>query len=803
MQCAWPKFARPAVRGFARPLLNQHNRIGIHSASWPAFLRLTVPPKNPIRQLQRRYTALQTSPATSLPGTPPGPHQAGQFESPVLESAGEETYPDQIISSAEVGRTAAQAIRFSIQQDNLGAAFLIIQSWYHARHPNSPLHAQKMSFLGDPTGNLIPFGKSVTSRLPAHSLLHALIRNGEVEKASQLVQGMISMGTRVKSRSLEAALKGFENHASSSPPNNLSSLIPLKSLDSTLIRPHMSHNAHITGGALRILQAARRSGGRSTGRMYRYLIALCIINGEIILASLLFGVLLRDWQAREKAKAAAATAAATILSSEPSELPEYVAQAPAPQSQELKSMCNYISWNFSQPHVNDESSKLAFSASLQALANLANDMDEKRLSVNLEPLIVAMYNCPRTTQMVWVSQNSMPPRRVEAYTYFHDVLERLISSLPDREREQEQIRFINGPPKYNIPQPLEPVNHLTYNALLHYSLRHQRSIDSARFVLTNMLERLEDALRVRQIQAKKGMTSILDRAAKDFPSGEVEALMKEVGLTPVTLAELLNVPEGRPLNTYALSARIALLVSKGEIQTIIDALPTILPGLFPPPAPKGTPRVVAIRAANKWREDSLEKAVKLGPVVFTALLNALRKNGSTGLAESVFVYGLEAEKKSFDLDVSREKERAGTRRILVRPWCLPVHAYTTMIQAYDNERRRRSLQKPYAKGWGLTLEGTSRPGHTSDDGSDPVRRDVLARRMILETYHLMMAASQKIATRLKKLEELVQAGMKASLDGATKQKLDIKIVLGLGQGKNDFNPPEPDIWFFESLLDIF
>ena len=67
-------------------------------------------------------------------------------------------------------------------------------------------------------------------------------------------------------------------------------------------------------------------------------------------------------------------------------------------------------------------------------------------------------------------------------------------------------------------------------------------------------------------------------------------------------------------------------------------LPKMLPGLYPPPAPHGTPFEESLKMKARRRESGLPRAVVLGPVVFSARLHALSKLGKTGLAEDVFLY---------------------------------------------------------------------------------------------------------------------------------------------------------------------
>ncbi|KAF8169502.1 hypothetical protein BJ912DRAFT_999605 [Pholiota molesta] len=660
MQCTWPQLARLAFRGFARPSSTNrtptHGRLATHSALWLSALFL---------QHRRLYVSVQTSRDTPS-------SSAVSSSGPLLDSTADgfsfEKLSKPGYSHAEIGRNAAQAVRVSMQLGNHHDAFLIVQSLYLSRLDHSRLASdsknektrlsalRRMSYRGIIHEDRIEFDKRVSPRLSAHALLHSLIRRGESQRAEDFVSGMASLGTRVRSRSLEAVLEGLADRSSSSPPTHLIPLNRLDPLGVTTLKPHLATNNELTAGALRILQTARRPGGRSTNRMYRYY-SRC---------------------AREKAKEAAAASC-------PAGLPESMNNAPLPNVKDLRRICAFITWNFSTP-MTDASSKVAFADSLQALANLVHDMDEGRLCVPLEPVITAISKCPRTRESVWISEKGVGLKQV---------LDRLITSLPDREREQERQRQEAEINTDQTRRPGEPINPFTYNALLHYTLRH--------------------------------------------------CIRSSARSSSASFDELVCTPEDE-LNPYALSSRITLMVSMGQSKAVIEALPKILPGLYPPASPQGTPTIVAMKAAEKWREDGLSKAVRLGPVVFVALLNALRKDGRTGLAESVFLYGLEAEKRSFETDVSTQE-----MTVVIRP--------------------------AIAIKWGLTPEGAPLR-YTLKDGKpvDPVKRNVLGRRMIVQMRQ-------------------------GEMDGSMKGKPHLEI--DMGRGTHGYAPPEADVWFFESLLSMF
>ncbi|KAF8966423.1 hypothetical protein BDZ97DRAFT_682889 [Flammula alnicola] len=753
MQCAWPQLTRLVFRGIGRPWPATHlahrniqSYLKVASAPWPTSLR---PIHSNFPVSRRLYSVAQTtSSPPNLTTLPPPSYPNTQPEVSTEPPEDESQFQSLSFSHAEIGRVAAQAVRVSIRQGNLADAYLVVRSLHYARLSDrkAPLSVQR--FLGEIKDSAIPFDSNISPRLPSHTLLHGLIRLGLFQEASKLAQNMMDQGIRVRCKSLETTMLGLLETSRSQPPGLFSPLISLKSIDVTNVKPLMSAGNENTQHALLLLQAARRSGQRSTHNMFKYLMTLCIINGEIILGSLLFGVLVRDWQAREMKKHLANTLSPSIV------------EAPRPILEDLKPICEFVNWNLKADRT-DESSELVFSASLQALANLAYTLDKRQIPFNLESVITSLYNCPRTSEKVWIPGESDkdPPRLVDAYDYFHDVLDRLIHDLPSRGRES--MPFTPSEPLNMV----DPLNMWSYNALLHYSLRHRHSIERARMLLTHMKQH-----RYEPLDPNNTTTfNILDRARKDFPKGEIPILMAELGIEPPSsLPELAEAPAAE-LDPHALSTRITVLIRSGQPQAAVDATVSLLPGLFPPSHPPGTPRDVIETFDAKYREEHLDRAVLLGPVVFTSILNAFRKSGRTGLAERIFLYALEAENRSFQL--------RGEKDDVVKPWCLPVHAYTTMVQVYANERRKMHAKKNIAIGWGLTPDGRPLTGKEAR-----VPRHKLARRMIVLMYRSMKAAPEAIHRRVAELRRRNCA---------------------LHVTHRQLEPPMPDVWFFQALLDVF
>ncbi|KJA13787.1 hypothetical protein HYPSUDRAFT_72861 [Hypholoma sublateritium FD-334 SS-4] len=761
MQCNWQPLARLAFRGFARPWPPSrtiHTSLKTTPPPWPTVSKTPLHSPSSFRLLTHRRLSSAVQLSHSSKFTTPPPPEILNINTDRTKAL-DPTEPS--FTPAEVGRSAAQAVRQSVREGNFPDALIIVRSLYYARLGPGGIRTSEpvRRFLTEIESSPIPFNRAVSPRLPAHALLHALVRRGEHQNAAKLAQQMLESGTNVRSASMAAVLRGLRDAALNSPPTVLEPIAPLPRPGASRMQPHMRGNAELTGAALMLVQAARGARQRSTRRMYRYLITLCIINGEIILGSLVFGVMLREWQARQQAEIAIPAAA-----------PLVDAAAPPPRLCDMNELLTFINWNLSAPQT-DDSSRAAFSASLQALANLAHAMDKRYLALNLESLIAAIYRCPRTKEKVWIpgKKPGSPAVQVDGYQYLHATLDRLILSLPKRDYDGGPVGSGDQSAKSG-EDVIQPLNPRAYNSLLNYALRHRHALSRADIVLTRMLQHPDAHLAENMALTH----NIMDRARNDWPKTTIDKMEAAIGLAPPgadVISALLDAPDAE-LDKHALSTQITTLVRLGQLGDIVSVLPKMLPGLYPPQTPHGTPFEESLKMKARHRESGLARAVALGPVVFSTLLHALRKLGKTGLAEDVFLYGLEAEARSFE---------AEGHATVLRPWCLPVQAYTTMIQVYNDERGRG--KKLYVVGWGLTDDGTRIEWSQQ---RARVHRADLARKMIVLMYRTMMAAPSTITSRLAELDALAAQG-----------RCTVEIA------RRQLEPPVPDAWFFENLVDIF
>lgn len=438
------------------------------------------------------------------------------------------------------------------------------------------------------------------------------------------------------------------------------------------LRPN-STNSQSTQAALSLLLAARQYRHRRTERMYKDLIAACILNGEIIVAALLFGLIVRDWQ--HKAIQAAQEDTQERLANpvgvskwSPRTRPDAV--YPSPQL--MRSILQTVETGLSQTS-DDPSSKDELRRSLQALAHFAMLLDERQLPFPaLVPLIQALMRCPRVDEEVSIIWKGVP-RQVNAYRYFHSVLKRLIEDLPTKKPSTDS----------SLNDRMPPLSLSSYNTLLQYAYRYRHSTRLGGKIFDHM-SRIRDPplkpdtvtynimLRSGTLLRQPDITKLaLDKLRERPKSTESDASTTAFGS--------LEFSSLSP-DIYTITSFITYLASTNRADDVAAVLFDILPELSIISHPSWAELSVTQRhhLFHQSRAAYMERAVKLGPWFFAALLNALQKAGKTGLTERVWFLAKAAERASWNTKLYPQ----------VKPWCLPVHAYTSMMKCYAAEGRK-------------------------------------------------------------------------------------------------------------------
>ena len=509
----------------------------------------------------------------------------------------------------------------------------------------------------------ISFGQPVPTRLASHSFLHSLVKAGLPTKAAAQAKLMMADGIRIHTKTMESILASTVDQ-SPYPPIQPSKVL-LGKVCSKPLREYPIADTH-TRIAVRLLEEARRRRQERTKRMYDVVINACLIQGEIIVASLLFIMVIKDWQLREALKNQCTN------NSPPGPSEPLTASPLHPTRQIHWSLLERINHNLT---TRKDPQDPAFRNALQALANLAFAVDTGKLPRRLMgSLIKALYSAPESPALVYIGS---PPevQAVNAYKYFHQVLMKLVRDAGgkgDKEKDWATRQTFNVHAR---------------SALLHYCLHHRLSKSHASDILevmkakrrgmtltpVNLLFRGSTLLRDDSIRVDtryRGHTAVSAPIALPSASHAKLPLTRWAHIIDTLKLEYaLQYPSEAMIHTpampdsYTVISLITHLTATDRGHIIAKKLHKIIPEL----------NLVGEGGSKITMEERGRCAVSYGPHFFTTVLNALVKGGKTGYAERVWRLAVVAEKASW-MD--------GTE-----PWLLPIHAYTCMLQLYSKEGR--------------------------------------------------------------------------------------------------------------------
>ncbi|KAJ8502129.1 hypothetical protein ONZ51_g209 [Trametes cubensis] len=713
MPCNWSTTASLLLRGF-HPKASTHFQARLRSSvsqltlrSWRGTVsRSPLHGVGGLRDLSTNAALLanEESPSSSN----------DSIESAILSSTSR-------LSPAQVARAAAQAVRYCIQEGNFGDALYVVNSACHSILQDTlDSNPQRKSQLKP-----IQFGCAVSPRLASHAFLHGLIRAGYTKKAGTYAQLMIRAGIPIRTKTLESLVSSLVT-----PPSALPKLGPFARIIPQ--KPSMDNNSFLhlrskrvpdlcARAAFSLLQEARTFGQKRTQRMYRVLIDTLLLQGEIVVATLLFVLLIKDFETKLSQKAAQDSniddsrhedyiAYEHLRVSPP--LAAALAETPFPNPAIMTDILDVVDRPLSSPTDTER---------LQSLALLAMLLDTGQIGhPRVAAIVSALYRCPRTDAHVWILRDGKPVR-VKAYEYFHAVLKRLIDSLSVKNHVGAVPRF----------------SRRTYNSLLSYALRHRLSPEMASAVLHHMcivrsppvmpdgvtynillrsgtlLRRMdicEKALAAIEAQPQEhsgtAFVELIRRAqvqsvvatGTSRPSQVTESSSGFSSTLERRLAEAFSLPEitdesgskFKP-DRHTLSSLIVHLTSTGRPHAVAAMIWTVMPELaiVDHPAvgrnpPEHLPRLD--------RRKALKRAAEYGPHVYASLITALSKAGQIGLAERVFILGQEVER------ASKGELVPGIARFR-----LTVHSYTALLQAYATLVFKRKRHDPTGCYLGATL----------------------------------------------------------------------------------------------------
>lgn len=617
------------------------------------------------------------------------------------------------LSSPQISRGSATAIRISVARGDTWDGFHLWHSlrWsmYRYGKPGSS-SAPQPPFRTPSPFVPIDFGRPVPTRLAAHSLLHSLLRAGETKMAAKLTERMMADGEELHPLSFDALLCQLNFATSESPQTSydrLPSLTPLRKVrlgSRILDLQYVMPTSPFTRIAVRLLNRAREHRWQRTTSMYESVFRACLIQGEIIVASLLLVLLFKDYQLRHACSRAANKAESVGAQDTMAYVQSKIPEAPTRGFKRLPHHTYFLYRRvaeFSEKHCTQVEDPL-FSEASQALAILASELDARRIRyANLATLIKAMYSYPQCQHTVWITLPSGERQLRNAYRYFNDVLRNLIGSFPDQ--------GLLDPDNSGLPS----LNVQSYNALLHYALRCRHSLELANRTLRHMTEvrnpplaprtstyciLLRSSTLIRRNDIAESVLRIMPwqipdnlqpKAVGRFPLLTIQGRNSRIESSPASsqlgglhrFDELLedtrrydlNIPKPKkPLgpDKTQLSSYMAHLVATGrpDIAADIAAVLILIPEIEKPKELLSPEDISA-----RW-QTSVVRGVTLGPHFFAIALNALRKAGRWRLAERVWELACAAETRILESSVTD-------------PWCLSVHAYTTMLQLYADETK--------------------------------------------------------------------------------------------------------------------
>ena len=668
------------------------------------------------------------------------------------------------LSPSQISRASATAIRISLAR---GATWDAFHLWHSLRWSAHHYFKSSSSTLSrpqfcKPITAFVPidFGQSVSTRFAGHCLLHGLLRAGETKTAALLAEQMMANGEELRPLSFNILLRQLHPLASPGQPRAIYDRFRNGTARNLPLGAGILHLKNVMPGdpytrfAVRLLSNAREHRWQRTTGMYECVIRACLLQGEILVASLLLALLLKDYQLKQACSRVAAEAekveAPDTMAYIQSKLPDAPSRGfrllPARSSRFLyQSVTDFLETHC--VHVDDP----LFPEASQALATLASALDTRTIPyTNLAKLIKVLYSYPQCKHNVWVTGPS-GEQSLNAYRYFHEVLFNLLSSLPDRR-------------SCDVDTPA--LNLQSYNALLNYAMRFRHSVSLADRVLRHMTElrkpplapnmstyntllrgstllrRNELAESILRMMRRRMSGSQVDMFIPHFPFTTPKEMNQRIGpsrtdvplephhrrfcglLKEIREYELV-IPKPKGLlepDNILLTTYKAHLIATGRPDAAAALILRVIPELES--LQRRLPRA---ELSARWSA-CIAGSVTLGPYFFAVALNALHKAGRKRLAERVWALARAAEAKSLE---------PGS----MTPWCLSIHAYTAMLQLYADETR----------GWGSPgqsygpsrkITGTKLAGRPSRP-KDP-RRAQLALHKGMQVYRLLPRAAEKV-----------------------------------------------------------
>jgi hypothetical protein len=466
-----------------------------------------------------------------------------------------------------------------------------------------------------------------------------------------------------------------------------------------------------TAFALELLQAAKESGSQRSNFIFNTLITLCLLNGEIILAALLFGILVKDWEHKSvvltQVTAALPEAPETVETSKDVNKARHydlMSKLSQPQHRTLREIMVPIREKLDKATTEDIGNP-EFQEALQSLAYLASLLDERKLPFEqVSSVIHALANCPTVENWIYVKKGRKVTC-VPANRYFHDVLFRLIRSLPDKNLEKRSVPIPSSRIASIKYQPIHPVHGMqppldlpSYTTLMHYALRNRFSPALAQQVYEHMTIKREHPMRHTRVSHSIFLRAATLYGRKDVTGGAAQVLQDYIGpphqrpvvpnkpkssSLPQSLKHagrsMIKLPPAPPLeivlkDKHMFSTYLSTLLSCNRQKAVYKLMLRLLPYFSRGYHHNNSPLYRSIRR-DTWNQ-SVANAATLGPYVLCAFVIALTRAGYLSKLMALFKMIFLASSKSL------EGEGEG--------WHVTIPLYTAVLQGRYAAHKRCS-----------------------------------------------------------------------------------------------------------------
>ncbi|TFK43087.1 hypothetical protein BDQ12DRAFT_708947 [Crucibulum laeve] len=618
-----------------------------------------------------------------------------------------------------------------------------------------------------------------TCRLTGHTVVHTYIRAGMAREALDLCYKMNKLcGFHIQSKTLEAVIRALEKSGHKIRAMNLQSV---GEHESTFLHSRSCKDPSIRA-LVHLLVTNNNERSRRTDAMFKMLISLCIINGEIIAASLIFGFLAKNWKKKQALEAHLDAVLEERLLPPDSEQ-SFIQdrnnrrkEALFPHREYMYTTLRVIEKTLSAER-HDDTHYVSVSACAQTVANFAGMLARREIPFSeISFLIKTMYNSRNMGHTVYIRGWNDGVKKRSLSHYLDQVLEELLHTLPstDPVPPRESLPHVHQKKVKGCEGMLPPLDAHSYNTLLYYALVVRKSEKLGTVVLNHMTQKrhvpLQPDTTTGNILIQAGQVlnrpDITELATKAFQltqrREEGKAASSELGLLPDLKRDI------RTLTNYLVT------VVETKPRDILPIVQHTMAGLHPKdsgPNIEGSDEFLKERRYKQLL--ALARAAKLGPYIMTIFLEGLQRATDIASLEWLWFWAKRAAQMSWHRDPSTG----------IKPWALPVHAYAIVIKGY-------ATAPPYPFG--------RIPKHDGTEVNTKIMRYHLPWVRFEKKRAFLKRRHRKYGTLLRRIRQLKQKSMFAACRGVY---ADFKKMRAL-QATNGIPAPKADSALFNAIFRV-